>query len=109
MTRAVLESGLRKYEIIAPLLNEGLEAAEKRRIRNEILVRHAISERTLRRYLEEYRTKGYEGAFSNSRKAQKVPARPFPATYWRRRSNCGANCPTAAYAASLPFWKAKAT
>ena len=56
-----MESGLKKYEIIAPLLNEGLEAAEKRRLRNEIMIRHSISERTLRRYLEEFRNSGYDG------------------------------------------------
>ena len=56
-----MESGLKKYEIIAPLLSEGLEAAEKRRLRNEIMIRHGISERTLRRYLQEFRRYGYDG------------------------------------------------
>jgi len=61
MTREVLESGLKKYEAIARLLNEGLEAAEKRRLRNEILIQYQISERTLRRYLREFKLKGYDG------------------------------------------------
>ena len=43
-----------RFEIIAPLLAGELCAAEKRRIRLDILERHDISERTLRRYLENY-------------------------------------------------------
>jgi len=43
------------------LLSEGLEATEKRHLRNEIMIRHNISERTLRRYLHEFRQYGYDG------------------------------------------------
>jgi len=73
-----LESGLKKYEIIAPLLSEGLEAAEKRRLRNEIMIRHSISERTLRRYLEEFRGAGYEGLLKQP-KSSKGASRTIPA------------------------------
>lgn len=55
------ETALRRHEIIAPLLVPGLEEAEKRRIRREILEREGISERTLRRYLAAYREGRYEG------------------------------------------------
>jgi len=55
------ETALKRHEIIAPLLVPGLEEAEKRRIRREILEREGISERTLRRYLAAYREDGYEG------------------------------------------------
>lgn len=55
------EKALRRHEIIAPLLMPGLEEAEKRRIRREILERESISERTLRRYLAAYRESRYEG------------------------------------------------
>jgi len=57
----VVETALRRHEIIAPLLAPGLEDAEKRRIRREILEREGISERTLRRYLAAYRESRYEG------------------------------------------------
>jgi transposase InsO family protein len=56
-----LETALKRHEIISPLLQPGLEEAEKRRIRREILEREGISERTLRRYLEAYRENSYEG------------------------------------------------
>jgi len=45
------DTALKRHEIIATLLVPGLEEAEKRRIRREILEREGISERTLRRYL----------------------------------------------------------
>lgn len=73
-----MESGLKKYEIIAPLLCEGLEAAEKRRIRNEIMIRYSISERTLRRYLEDFRNSGYDGLLKQS-KSSKGVSRTIPA------------------------------
>lgn len=56
-----IEKALKRYEMIAPLLMPNLEEAEKRRIRREILERENISERTLRRYLQAYREKSYEG------------------------------------------------
>ena len=55
------ETMLARFSLISPLLTEELEAAEKRRRRNVILQGGAMSERTLRRFLEAYRIKGLEG------------------------------------------------
>jgi len=68
MTKEELESGLKKYEIIAPLLNNDLDGAEKRKVRNEIMTKHNISERTLRRYVYKYSKDGYEGLITQHRK-----------------------------------------
>jgi hypothetical protein len=57
----IIETALRRHEIISPLLTPGLNEAEKRRIRRKILEREGISERTLRRYLAAYRKNRYEG------------------------------------------------
>jgi len=57
----MMEIALKRHEMIAPLLVPELDAAEKRRIRHEILEREGISERTLRRYMEAYRKEGFEG------------------------------------------------
>lgn len=57
----VIETALKRHEIIAPLLVPGLDEAEKRRIRREVLEREGISGRTLRRYLAAYRESRYEG------------------------------------------------
>jgi transposase InsO family protein len=78
MTKEELESGLRKYEIIAPLLADGLEAAQKRRLRKEIIKRHSISERSLRRYLLQYTRHGYIGLAKNYR-SDKGISRSIPA------------------------------
>ncbi|MDR0468832.1 MAG: DDE-type integrase/transposase/recombinase [Peptococcaceae bacterium] len=56
-----IQTSTMRFEMIAPLLADGLCAAEKRRIRLEILDKHGISERTLRRYLESYRKDGLNG------------------------------------------------
>ena len=56
-----IQTSTERFEMIAPLLADGLCAAEKRRIRTEILEKHSISERTLRRYIESYRSGGLKG------------------------------------------------
>ena len=50
-----------RFEMIAPLLAGGLCATEKRRVRQEIMETHGISERTLRRWLENYNKDGLKG------------------------------------------------
>jgi len=56
-----VQTSAERFEMIGPLLNDGLCAAEKRRFRQEILEKHGISERTLRRWLESYRKHGLKG------------------------------------------------
>jgi len=58
---AVMETALKRHEMIAPLLMPEMEEAEKRRIRRDILERENISERTLRRYIAAYRENSYDG------------------------------------------------
>jgi len=50
---------LRRYEMIAPLLNENIEASERRRLRAQILESSGISERSLRRHIQTYKKSGY--------------------------------------------------
>lgn len=61
------ENGVEKFEIIAPMLHEGLTACEKRRLRSEIMEMHEISERTLRRYIAAYRKSGFAGLLSKQK------------------------------------------
>lgn len=56
-----IETAVKRHEMISPLLMPGLDEAEKRRIRSEILEREGISERTLRRYIASYRDYGFHG------------------------------------------------
>ena len=55
----MLEDGneklLKRYEMIAPLLNDKLDAFERRRLRVQILEAYGISARSLRRYIHTYK------------------------------------------------------
>ena len=50
-----------RVQILSPLLAEGLDAAKTRQIREQICSQTGLSERTLRRYLAQYREEGYDG------------------------------------------------
>ena len=52
---------VKRFEMIAPLLNENIDAFELRRLRAQILESSGISERSLRRYIQNYKEKGYKG------------------------------------------------
>ena len=50
-----------RLQLLSPLLAEGLDPAKDKQIRTQICVQAGISERTLRRYLAQYRAKGFNG------------------------------------------------
>jgi len=56
-----LETALLRHEIIAPLLEDGLEMAERQKRRKDVMQQYSISERSLRRYIAAYRKEGYVG------------------------------------------------
>jgi putative transposase len=62
------EEALRRYQIIAPLLEEGLAECEKRPIRWLIRDREGLSARTLRRYVAAFRHHGFDGLLPGERK-----------------------------------------
>ena len=51
----------KRIQMVSPLLAEGLDVGQIRTLKAEICPRTGISERTLRRYLVQYRTHGFEG------------------------------------------------
>jgi len=51
---------LKRFELIAPLLNENIDRFERRRLRAQILESGKISERNLRRYIQNYKENGYK-------------------------------------------------
>ena len=70
---------LRRYAIITPLLEPDLEPAEKSLHREAILASQEakgepISARTLRRYLQIYREKGFDGLYPRTRYDQGKPS-----------------------------------
>lgn len=55
------EIAVQRMHLLSPLLAEGLDAAQARQIRTRICEQSGISERTLRRYLVQYRENGFGG------------------------------------------------
>lgn len=55
------EIAAERVQLLAPLLADGIDAAKIREVKARICEQHSITERTLRRYLAEYRQKGFLG------------------------------------------------
>lgn len=55
------EIASQRVQLLAPILAEGLDAAKIRELKSRIIEQNGISERTLRRWLAEYRKEGFEG------------------------------------------------
>lgn len=66
------EEGLRRYQIIAPLLEDGLAECEKRQIRRLIRDREGLSARTLRRYVAAFKQQGFEGLLPPGTERQRL-------------------------------------
>jgi transposase InsO family protein len=64
---------LSRYEAIAPLLDSGIEAGERRRLRARIMEDTGMSERTLRRHVENYRRNGLAGLADSPRSDKGMP------------------------------------
>jgi len=62
------EEALRRYRIIAPLLEEGLAECEKRHILRLMRSREGISGRTLRRYVAAFKRGGFDALLPRERK-----------------------------------------
>jgi putative transposase len=62
------EEALRRYRVIAPLLEEGLSESEKRNIRWLICEQEGISSRTLRRYVAAFKQGGFDALLPGERK-----------------------------------------
>ncbi|MDP2953220.1 MAG: helix-turn-helix domain-containing protein, partial [Chloroflexota bacterium] len=62
------EEGLRRYQIIAPLLAEDLTRAEKIQARRLIRSREGLSARTLRRHVAAFKRHGFDGLLPKDRR-----------------------------------------
>ena len=67
------EKLLKRYEMIAPLLNEALDEFERRRQRARIMETYGISARSLRRYIQTYKQQGYRGLTDTVRTNKGIP------------------------------------
>ena len=71
------EKLIRRFETIAPLLNENLDVFERRRLRAKILESSGLSERSLRRHIQNYKKKGYR-SLSDIPRSDKGSLRSIP-------------------------------
>ena len=55
------EIALQKYTMILPLLDETMDPAALRELREKLAEQNGLSERTLRRYVNAYQKNGFEG------------------------------------------------
>lgn len=67
-----------RMQLLSPLLSEGLDAGKARQIKTQIQEQTGISERTLRRYLAQYRTEGFGGLKPKGRGRSSKDTMPVP-------------------------------
>ena len=66
------EIAAQRMQLLSPLLAEGLDNAQARQIKARICEQSGISERTLRRYLTQYRREGFSGLKPNGKSGHRV-------------------------------------
>ena len=70
------EEALKRYRMIAPLLDADIDEAKRRQMREEIAEREGVSKRSIYRYEEKYRNDQFEGLIPQNRekrRSQKLP------------------------------------
>lgn len=67
------EIAVQRFQLIAPLLAEGLDAGKAKQLKEQICKTSGLSERTIRRYLSQYRTEDFGGLKPNGKTAQTKP------------------------------------
>ncbi len=93
-----------RYNVIAPLLENGLDVAEKAAARKEILTgvhitpegkKWTISERTLRNWLARHRTSQLKGL--KNQRHENIGAMKAVKRFWSKLKGCGSECGRAAF------------
>lgn len=70
------EEALKRYQMIAPLLDESLDEGKRRWLREEIAERYGVSKRSIYRYEEKYRKGAFEGLRPMNREKRRSQALP---------------------------------
>lgn len=63
------ELAVQRFQLISPLLAEGLDAGKIRELKDQIAKANGLSERTIRRYVAQFRKEGFGGLKPQGRKA----------------------------------------
>ena len=70
------EEALKRYQMIAPLLDEDLDEAKRRQLREEAVWKYGISKRSLYRYEAKYRKEAFEGLRPMNREKRRSQVLP---------------------------------
>ena len=70
------EAALKRYQMIAPLLDPDIDDAKRRQMREEIAARNGISTRSIYRYEEKYRKDQFQGLRPMNREKRRSQALP---------------------------------
>lgn len=70
------EEALKRYQMIAPLLDEDLDEAKRRHLREEIAAKYEISKRSLYRYEAKYREDSFSGLRPMNREKRRSQTLP---------------------------------
>ena len=68
------EIAAERVQLLSPLLADGLDPAKARQLKVAICEQTGLSERTLRRYLAQYRDNGYRGLLPKGKGRQQADA-----------------------------------
>ena len=71
------EIAAQRFQLLSPLLADGLDPAKARLVKAAICEQTGLSERTIRRYLAQYRGDGFHGLFPRG-KGQKQGGDAIP-------------------------------
>lgn len=70
------EEALKRYQMIAPLLDENLDEGKRRQLREKIAERYDISKRSIYRYEEKYREGAFDGLRPKNREKRRSQTLP---------------------------------
>jgi len=70
------EEALKRYQMIAPLLDADLDEGKRQQLREEAAEKNGISKRSIYRYEEKYRSGGFEGLRPKSRTKKRIQRLP---------------------------------
>jgi putative transposase len=68
--KKVEDTAVQRFQLIAPLLEEGLDGGKAKQLRDQISKTSGLSERTIRRYLSQFRNEGFGGLKPRGKTAQ---------------------------------------
>ena len=81
------EQALKRYQMIAPLLDPDIDDAKRCQMREEIAEREGISKRSIYRYEAKYREKQFEGLIPQNREKRRTQRiKPITSTTENRGS-----------------------